>query len=422
MADAKISALTTASALAGTEVLPIVQAGSTKKVATDDLTVKNVRSNATTGLLQITGPGVGTTRTMTVPNSNFTAARTDASQTFTGAQTFGSYVEVQSTAVDPTWSSQLVLVGDATYNPKMVYRGNSGYRWSIRNNDIGGNGEFVIRYEEGPLDALSISRTGVATWLGSQIVRAAATQDAVALAGRAGGTGSYKATLTPTTLSADRTVTLPNADTTVPVATQVLTFSGPSAARTITLPDANFTAARTDAAQSFTGDQTLSTGNLVIGTSGKGIDFSADSHATGMTSELLDDYEEGAWTPTVSGGTVAGNAVPQTATGTYTRIGRQVTVTFTLNNVLNSYTTAPTGAVRIGGLPFAFTSDNYCIGLVLGNSTTITKYLAAYSQSGNSYFTIVNADGDINTDFTFLQWSAVRDPYGDFYATLTYFV
>ena len=35
----------------------------------------------------------------------------------------------------------------------------------------------------------------------------------------------------------------------------------------------------------FTGDVTLSDGNLVIGTAGKGIDFSADPSAAGMTSE-----------------------------------------------------------------------------------------------------------------------------------------
>ena len=39
--------------------------------------------------------------------------------------------------------------------------------------------------------------------------------------------------------------------------------------------------------------------NIVIGTSGKGIDFSATSHPAGMTSELLSDYEEGTWTPIV---------------------------------------------------------------------------------------------------------------------------
>lgn len=83
------------------------------------------------------------------------------------------------------------------------------------------------------------------------------TQDGIILAGRAGGSSSYRVTLTPTTLTASRTVTLPDANTTIPVATQVLTFSGPTAARTITLPDANFTAARTDAGQTFTGTQTV---------------------------------------------------------------------------------------------------------------------------------------------------------------------
>jgi hypothetical protein len=91
MANTKISALSSATLpLAGTEVLPIVQSSTTKKVATDDLTVKNLRSNATTGILQVAGPGAGTTRVMTTPNANFTAARTDAAQTFTGTQTFGT--------------------------------------------------------------------------------------------------------------------------------------------------------------------------------------------------------------------------------------------------------------------------------------------------------------------------------------------
>lgn len=57
MADKKILQLASASTpLAGTEVLPIVQSSATVKVATDDLTVKNIRSNATTGILQVAGP------------------------------------------------------------------------------------------------------------------------------------------------------------------------------------------------------------------------------------------------------------------------------------------------------------------------------------------------------------------------------
>jgi hypothetical protein len=100
MADKKISQLTAASTpLAGTEVLPIVQSGSTVKVASDDLTVKNVRSNATTGILQIAGPAAASTRIMTVPNANFTAARTDAAQTFTGTQTFSADASVNGVSI-----------------------------------------------------------------------------------------------------------------------------------------------------------------------------------------------------------------------------------------------------------------------------------------------------------------------------------
>jgi hypothetical protein len=75
------------------------------------------------------------------------------------------------------------------------------------------------------------------------------------------------------------------------------------------------------------GDVTLSTGNLVVGTSGKGIDFSITSHPAGMTSELLADYEEGTWTPSI----VDSLSVPFTMTtqhGTYTKIGRMVIVQF----------------------------------------------------------------------------------------------
>lgn len=99
MADQKISALTSASTpLAGTEVLPIVQSGATVKVATNDLTVRNIRANATTGILQVTGPAAASTRVVTVPDANFTAARTDAAQTFTGNQTITTGNIVQGTA------------------------------------------------------------------------------------------------------------------------------------------------------------------------------------------------------------------------------------------------------------------------------------------------------------------------------------
>ena len=111
--------------------------------------------------------------------------------------------------------------------------------------------------------------TAAQTFRAASAVRseAAATQDAVVLAGRAGGTSSYAVTLTPTTLSASRTMTLPDADTTVPVFSQVITFSGPSAARTVTLPDENFTVGFRNIPQS--GSDKVTSYSLDVGDVGK---------------------------------------------------------------------------------------------------------------------------------------------------------
>jgi hypothetical protein len=122
--------------------------------------------------------------------------------------------------------------------------------------------------------------TAAQTFRAASAVRseAAATQDAVVLAGRAGGTNSYAATLTPTTLSASRTMTLPDANTTVPVFTQVITFSGPSAARTVTLPDENFSVGFRNIPQS--GSAKTTSYSLATGDVGKFIEVGASGSIT----------------------------------------------------------------------------------------------------------------------------------------------
>ena len=122
--------------------------------------------------------------------------------------------------------------------------------------------------------------TAAQTFRAASAVRseAAATQDAVVLAGRAGGTNSYAVTLTPTTLSASRTVTLPDAATSIPVFSQVITFSGPSAARTVTLPDENFTVGFRNVPQS--GSAKTANYDLVVGDVGKFIEVGASGAIT----------------------------------------------------------------------------------------------------------------------------------------------
>ena len=106
------------------------------------------------------------------------------------------------------------------------------------------------------------------------------------------------------------------------------------------------------------------TGNVIIATSGKGIDFSATAGAG--TSELFDDYEEGTWTPTLVGSTSAGTATFATGpNGTYTKIGNQVTVYFDWN--ISAHT--GTGALRVNGLPFAAGSITAIGAIMDGNYT-----------------------------------------------------
>ena len=98
------------------------------------------------------------------------------------------------------------------------------------------------------------------------------------------------------------------------------------------------------------GDFTIEDGNLVVA-AGHGIDFSADANAAGMTSELLDDYEEGTFTPVFQGGTTAGTYTYTNRTGYYTKIGNLVYVNVGLSNI--NTTNAGSGPMEISGLPFA---------------------------------------------------------------------
>ena len=92
---------------------------------------------------------------------------------------------------------------------------------------------------------------------------------------------------------------------------------------------------------------TLTDGNVTLA-SGHGINFSATSDATGMAAELLDDYEEGTWTPVSGGG--------KGSTAYYTRVGRLVQiegdVTFSGNSGSTNF---------ISGLPFAVVTQGGAI-------------------------------------------------------------
>ena len=129
---------------------------------------------------------------------------------------------------------------------------------------------------------------------------------------------------------------------------------------------ANLTAGRSVSAS----DYVMSTGNLVPNTAAKGINFTANTPAAGMTSQLLNWYEEGTWTPNQGSGlTVVGSF---TSTGTYIKVGKLVTVTFRVSG--STSITSSNGGVILTNLPFA--SDTSVgvgyFGSMINNSTGTT--------------------------------------------------
>lgn len=267
MADKKISALTGATTpLAGTEVLPIVQSGSTVKVAVSDLTAGRAVS-----MLSLTAD----TTTLVVDSTNHRVGVGTASPSYNvdikGVAGTNAYVRVQSNNAGDYSSG--VLLGDTV---------------SVRGSVIYDQYYNLLRLSGNSVECLNM-----------------------------GGTGDVK----------------------------------------------------------------VLAGNLVIGTSGKGIDFSATSGSG--TSELLADYEEGTFTPTIVGTGGAGVGTYTTQVGQYTKIGRQVTVQIALG--WSAHTA--TGDMFISGLPFtcssvrssisamsydmALAANSYLGGRVTASGTTI---------------------------------------------------
>jgi hypothetical protein len=123
------------------------------------------------------------------------------------------------------------------------------------------------------------------------------------------------------------------------------------------------------------GDLKLNTGNLIIGTSGKGIDFSAVSDGTRSVGEnVLSDYEEGTWTPTVTGSSGTPTLNWNNRSGKYTKVGNLVTLSFYFH--LNSLT-GGSGNFLIKGLPYTINISGN--GSFLGASQLY--FVSATSQS-----------------------------------------
>jgi hypothetical protein len=156
------------------------------------------------------------------------------------------------------------------------------------------------------------------------------------------------------------------------------------------------------------GDVTVGVGNLVIGTSGKGVDFGVTTpDGTSVSSEILDDYEEGTWTPVYSG---AGGSIGSTAydsqIGTYTKIGNIVYLSGVVD-LSNNGDWVSTSLIQ--GVPFNAANNNAqnTGGAMLENVTIATTNWFSRVGPNEQYVTFTRNVNDAGS--VYLQTGDVAD-------------
>jgi len=135
----------------------------------------------------------------------------------------------------------------------------------------------------------------------------------------------------------------------------------------------------------------INSGNLVFGTAGNGIDFSATS-GTG-TSELFDDYEEGTWTPTIAAG--SGTFATVSAAGRYTKTGRMVIAQL---RIFLTDSTGGSGWINISNFPFANSQASYAV--AYGESPSGQMIRGTIGASSVNLFEYDNTDPVVNGNYS----------------------
>lgn len=127
----------------------------------------------------------------------------------------------------------------------------------------------------------------------------------------------------------------------------------------------------------------ICSGNIIM-RSPYGIDFSATSNTAygTVTSEVFSDYEEGTWTPEISGSTTAGTITYGAGNrGRYTKIGRNIFIQGTV--AVSGISVAPVGNISISGLPYT-------------NINLSAPFFISYITGFNTNFNLVNGTVAIN--------------------------
>jgi len=156
---------------------------------------------------------------------------------------------------------------------------------------------------------------------------------------------------------------------------------------------------------------TLTDGNVTLA-SGHGIDFAPTGDASGMASELLDDYEQGTFTPSITfgGGSTGIAYFSGRQSGIYTKIGNCVNISIHLQMTSKG---SSTGSVQVTGLPYTSDSNDHYIPSAVwimsmasmsGGFPTFrvfpnATYMDGHQLSSNTYSALTNSNCTDTTAF-----------------------
>jgi hypothetical protein len=168
-------------------------------------------------------------------SSPTSSATVSFAASFTGANTF--YNATGQTFAQASTNDGIIVQGRAG--------GSSSYRVTFTTATLSSSTTLTLPNVTDTVATIGTAQTFTAaqTFRAADAIRseAASTQDAIVIAGRAGGTNSYAITLTPATLAASRTLTLPEPAENVTLGYLNTPVNSQSAAYTLVLADAGKT-------------------------------------------------------------------------------------------------------------------------------------------------------------------------------------
>lgn len=347
-------------------------------------------STATTG----TAPFVVGSTTLV---ANLHAATADSSTTTTTATNATNTAITDDTSTSatmyPTWVTaatgnlpQKVSSTKWTFNPSTGINTATGFTGAL-NGSLGATTPSTVVGTTGVFGSTTSLLVGTAGSAVGNIGFRNATSGTATLAPPTGALGTYS-------------VTLPNAASTLPIFGQQVTFSGPTAARAVTLLDLNYTTARQDAAQTFTGVQTMTSPAIVTSLDTASTSFTALAGATTLLTIGGTGASASMFAPSTLDATSSTTGAIRTSGGISAAKAANIGTTLTVGTSVTIGSGASTaGAVVLGQ---GATQSTGTTNITIQAPTSVTSYLLTLPGA-------VGAAGSVLTDAAgngVLSWAA----------------